>query len=135
LVARAICDRDASDDQEGQERAQLQGWRKHIGDRRFRPFLALHEYEAWLFSDGESLPTVIDAAEEAAQAFARLCASFANPEDIDDGPDTAPSKRIMGIFPSYRKALHGPLVVEWITLDRIRARCPHFGAWLEWLET
>jgi hypothetical protein len=109
--------------------------RKYIADSRFRPFLALHEYEAWLFTDGESLPTVIDASKEEAQRFAALCSNFPNPEDIDDGPDTAPSKRIKGIFPSYKKTLHGPLVVEWLTLDRIRASCPHFGDWLAWLET
>nr|WP_255216585.1 DUF4276 family protein [Pseudenhygromyxa sp. WMMC2535] len=106
----------------------------HIGDPRFAAFLALHEYEAWLFADGHSLPAIVGASEGDARTFAELGASFETPEDIDDGPQTAPSKRITRIFPGYRKVLHGPMVAGKITLARIRQRCPHFGAWLDDLE-
>jgi hypothetical protein len=64
-------------------------------------------------------PAVIDA-------IAKIAASHATPEDIDDGPMTAPSKRLCDVFAAYQKALHGPLAVAAIGLDRIRATCPHF---------
>jgi hypothetical protein len=56
------------------------------------------------------------------------------PEEINEGATTAPSKRIQAIFPTYQKKVHGPLTVQRIGLDRIRAGCPHFDAWVRLLE-
>ena len=33
-----------------------------------------------------------------------------------------------------RKRLHGPLIAERIGLPGLRAKCPHFAAWVEKLE-
>lgn len=66
--------------------------------------------------------------------IARVANSHGGPEDIDDGPRTSPSKRLRDMFAAYQKPLHGPLVVEAIGLERIRARCPHVHAWLSQLE-
>lgn len=38
------------------------------------------------------------------------------------------------LYPSYRKALHGPQIALRIGLAAIRARCPRFAAWLARLE-
>jgi hypothetical protein len=106
--------------------------RRDLGSpKNFLPFLALHEFEAWLFSSADELPRALTSKSS---AFAAVCAGFDNPEDIDEGPTTAPSKRILEMFPSYRKALHGPLTAQRIGLDRIRSRCPHFAAWLSALQ-
>jgi hypothetical protein len=56
------------------------------------------------------------------------------PELIDDGQDTAPSKRIAAQFPNYSKTTVGPQMAELIGLENIRSKCPHFNAWLERLE-
>ncbi len=53
------------------------------------------------------------------------------PEDINDDPSTAPSKRIRHAVPGYQKTLHGPLIAGAIGIDRIRSACPHFRAWIE----
>jgi Domain of unknown function (DUF4276) len=55
---------------------------------------------------------------------------------FDDGPQSAPSKRIMAQIPEYEdaKTVVGPQVAELIGLDTIRAKCPHFNAWLSRLE-
>jgi hypothetical protein len=53
---------------------------------------------------------------------------------INDGRQTAPSKRLVQFLPHYRKRLHGPLVFERIGLDKIRSHCPHFDRWLHLLE-
>jgi hypothetical protein len=57
-----------------------------------------------------------------------------DPEDVDDGRDTAPSKRLLGHVPGYAKTVHGPLAVADMGLPVLRLRCPRFGAWLAQLE-
>jgi hypothetical protein len=56
---------------------------------------------------------------------------------INDGPNTAPSKRIASQIPDYEdaKAAVGPEIAELIRLDTIRSKCPHFHAWLSRLES
>jgi Domain of unknown function (DUF4276) len=55
---------------------------------------------------------------------------------IDDGRDSAPSKRIIAELPDYEdaKPAVGPQVAELIGLNVIRGKCPHFAAWLSRLE-
>ena len=67
-------------------------------------------------------------------AIAKIAADHPAPEDIDDGPMTAPSKRLREVFAAYQKPLHGPLAVAAIGIDRIRAVCPHFHHWLTRVE-
>lgn len=61
---------------------------------------------------------------------------FDSPELINDGPTTAPSKRIIAEIPEYafQKSTAGPLIAARIGLDVMRARCPNFGEWLGRLE-
>lgn len=106
----------------------------HFGQRRnFLPFFTLHEFEALLFADTAILPVVL-ADPKPAQKLAAIRANVVTPEDINESPDTAPSKRIEQLFPAYRKTLHGPTAAKRIGLDKIRSECPHFDAWLKALE-
>jgi hypothetical protein len=57
------------------------------------------------------------------------------PEEINDSPDTAPSKRVLDLLPEYEKPLFGTLAVLEIGLARIRTESPHFDNWLKKLET
>jgi len=99
----------------------------------FLPFLALHEFEAWLFSSPTELPRTL--AERGRQReFAAIRAAVATPEDINERPASAPSKRITELFPAYRKTLHGPTAAGRIGLDLIRRECPHFNHWMNNLE-
>jgi hypothetical protein len=59
---------------------------------------------------------------------------FKSPEEINDNPDTTPSKRLSEIFPTYRKSHHGPLITGRIGLARIREQCKHFSRWVTQLE-
>jgi len=61
-------------------------------------------------------------------------AGFTTPEDINDGPMTAPSKRILRICPSYQKIAEGTLVAAGLKVGAIRAECPLFDAWVRRLE-
>jgi hypothetical protein len=56
------------------------------------------------------------------------------PELVNDGADTAPSKRIMSAYPRYTKTIDGPLVIGEVGLDVVRSSCPHADDWLRELE-
>ena len=107
--------------------------REDIGYRsNFLPFLLLHEFEALLFSDYEITASVIPAREKA-QELASVTQGK-EPEEINEFPETAPSKQLLRVFPSFRKTLHGPTAAKRIGLSKIRERCPHFNDWLSELE-
>ncbi len=105
----------------------------HFNDGRFLPFLALHEFEAWVFSCPTTLPGVMTDPAKQAQ-FAAVCNIVQTPEQINERPGYNPAARIKALFPAYRKPLHGPTVTERIGLQLIRDRCPHFNGWLGRLE-
>jgi hypothetical protein len=71
-------------------------------------------------------------SEEVKNALLAVAQAFSNPEDINDSPETAPSKRILSIFPAgtYSKPEHGPLIAEATGMDAIRAKCPAFNEWI-----
>ncbi len=106
---------------------------RHVQHAQFRAHLTLHEYEGMLFSDTDSIAAVFNAPRVADQLRA-IRAQFADPEEINEEQDTAPSKRLVRLLPQYRKRLHGPLVVGRIGLAKVRSECPHFHRWLQQLE-
>jgi hypothetical protein len=107
-----------------------------IGRQNFVPYLQLHEYEALLFSD----TTTCDSGLKLFDGVSRLKKldeireQFESPEHIDEGPNTAPSKRLKGLFPSYDKLLFGPLITATIGLQKLREQCEHFDEWVTRLE-
>ena len=71
---------------------------------------------------------------ELAPKFQEIRDTSGCPEEIDDSPQTAPSKRIESLVPGYKKPVLGTLAVLEIGLEAIRSECPHFHSWLERLE-
>jgi hypothetical protein len=106
----------------------------HYGaPKNFAPFLAMHEFEGLLFSDDETLSSVMIQPDKAKEVAA-IRAGVATPEEINDRPEFAPSKRIKALFPAYRKTLHGPTAASRLGMDTIRGNCPHFDAWISKIE-
>ena len=103
-------------------------------DRVFS-YVQRHEFEALLFSDVSAFARVLGIPRNAASALAGVRAQFASPEDINDSPDTAPSKRIRGAIPDYNKVTDGSVVATEVGLDAMRRKCPRFAAWLTRLES
>lgn len=106
-----------------------------IPDSRLIPYLQRHEFEALVLASLPHLAQVLDA-EDDLNGLARLreqLKAFA-PEDVNDGPDSAPSKRLVQAIPGYSKVLHGPLVTSAAGLEVLRRTCPRFGAWIARLE-
>lgn len=113
-----------------------QAFAKDINDSRFVPYIQLHEYEAYLFADPACFGYFYGHHESAIQKLTGIANAHDTPELINDGPTTAPSKRIIAHLPDYEnaKSVVGPQVAELIGLDMIRNKCPHFAAWLSRLE-
>jgi hypothetical protein len=104
-----------------------------FNSNRFVPLVMMHEFEALLFSDPDRFAQGI-CRIDLADKFRTIRQAFESPEEINDSPETAPSKRIEKLLPSYEKPLLGPLAVMEIGLAAIRRECPHFNDWLNRLE-
>ena len=113
-----------------------QAFADDIAHPRFVPHIQLHEFEALILAGPRALDWEFPEHEPAIDRLVLLASGYKSPECIDDGPDTAPSKRIMQQIPAYigRKASAGPLVVGRIGLAAVRYSCPHFDAWVSRLQ-
>ncbi|MVA24453.1 DUF4276 family protein [Agrobacterium vitis] len=105
---------------------------KDIAQANYIPNLLVHEFEALLFSSVSAFEEWTDNDDVLKPL--RTISAITAPEDINDSPATAPSKRILAAMTDYQKTVHGPLIACAIGLDAIRAACPHFDAWLNKIE-
>ncbi len=102
---------------------------------RFIPYIQLHEFEGLLFSDISVFNHQIAKNEfENYNELIQTINDYPNPELINDGKETAPSKRLMRIIKGYNKIVYGSLLAQEIGLERIRNKCPRFNNWLNLLE-
>ncbi|RLC20788.1 MAG: hypothetical protein DRI57_03930 [Deltaproteobacteria bacterium] len=82
---------------------------KDVNDHRFSAYLSLHEFESLLFSSPYEIAKTLNAAEKESELRA-IRNSFASPEEINDNPKTAPSKRL--IFPNTIRSFSGGLSLK-----------------------
>lgn len=100
---------------------------------RFIPYIAIHEFEALLFSDAEILSNKLGVAKTKVEA---VITEFESPEAINNNPNTAPSKRLNNWSPNhnFRKTTMGITIAEAIGIQKMRDNCPLFNAWLMEIE-
>lgn len=104
-----------------------------INHQRFIPFLALHEFEAWLFSAPDAVeahfgkPHLADKLRNAVQEAGA-------PELINHGATTHPKARLQNLVGAYKETSDGPTLLGKIGIAAVRAACPHFDSWLQRLE-
>jgi len=98
---------------------------------RFIPYVAMHEFEAMLFSDPEILANAIGVDKSAVTEILEECDG---PEDINDSSTTAPSKRLHGLSTTFKKTTTGIDIAKKIGVDAIRQACPLFDQWLGRIE-
>ena len=108
---------------------------KYWDQRKMVPYVQRYEFEGLLFSDVNAFQAATYASEESVTQLSKVRSQFSTPEDINDDPNTAPSKRIANAMPSYRKRLDGPPIAREIGLDVIREECPRFQEWVRRLES
>lgn len=101
---------------------------------RFIPYIQLHEFEGLLFSDIQAFIANFDSSEAAFDKITDAINQFETPEEINNSPETAPSKRLLDAIPGYNKVVYGCLLAESIGLNTIRQKCPLFNEWLIVLE-
>ncbi len=111
--------------------AQAMGKDFHLS--RFIPYVQMHEFEALLFSDPDILAQAMHLSHKVTELH-KIEADFDSPEMINDHFETAPSKRLEKLFPSYNKVIDGTLAAQRISLSSMRQKCLHFAAWLTKLE-
>jgi hypothetical protein len=120
------------------EKAMLEDISEAMGDafnrQSFIPYIQIHEFEALLFSAPDILGKVIPK-QGITHNLQTIAKSFRTPEEIDDDPNTAPSKRIFRLFQQYQKVLHGSIASRRIGLLLMRQKCPHFDEWVMKLES
>ena len=100
---------------------------------RFMPYIVMHEFEGLLFSDPDGFGLGIGRSDLSPKLRA-IRNAFGTPEEINDSPDTAPSKRVEVLMPGYQKPLNGVQAAQEVGLDAIRGECPLFSNWVERLE-
>jgi len=105
----------------------------YFNNPRFKPFVHLHEFEAFMFVNAESTAANL-LNRGLAKLIANERAAFENAEAINDGVNTAPSKRIKRLAPTFEKLAQGVIIAEKTGLPALRADCPRFSAWVAWLE-
>jgi hypothetical protein len=100
---------------------------KDINDHRFVPYIQKHEFEALLFASNAGFEQYLSSI---AEATAQIVDAYSDPEEINTGPDTAPSKRILQLSPKYKKVLAGNIMALEIGIEAMLRRCPRFCAWI-----
>lgn len=97
---------------------------------RFVPYLQVHEFEGLLFSDPGALANAL-GRNELSRKLKDIRDAFATPEDINDKPDTVPSKRILDAYPPYQKVIEGTLGAQVIGIESMIRECAHFRDWID----
>ena len=116
------------------EQAVLEDISTEIGHPpRFVPYVVMHEFEGLLFSDPDRFAQSLGRPDLAPE-LRSIRQEFQTPEDINDSPDTAPSKRVLNLYRGYRKPVDGVLAMAEVGLDTVREACPLFDAWIAALE-
>ena len=104
--------------------------------QNFIPYIQMHEFEGLLFSSPCSIASVLNDSNLDSWATNILQQFNNNPEDINDSPNTAPSKRLENQLPAfyYRKSVHSLRIAKLAGLNKLRTACPGFHAWVEQIE-
>lgn len=104
-----------------------------LNHQRFIPFLALHEFEAWLFSAPDAVAAHFGKAH-LADKLRTVVQGAGEPELINHGATTHPKARLLSLVDNYKETSDGPTLLEKIGIAAVRAACPHFDGWLNQLE-
>lgn len=130
--AEAISQHDAYDKVDKLEKALG----KDINSDKFVPYIQLHEFEALLFCDPTRLESLFPESKKEIQELSKaLYQCNDNPELINQGEQTAPSKRILKAIEGsgqyrYNKPQDGVEVTRQIGIDTLMKKCKHFGQWI-----
>lgn len=101
----------------------------------FIPYVQLHEFEALIFSSIAGIDALFERSEvNSREDFQAVIDSYPNPEDINNGPNSAPSVRLKKLIPGYDKVVYGFCIISEIGMEAILSKCPRFNGWIKKLK-
>lgn len=106
-----------------------------INHPRFIPYIQLHEFEGLLFAAKDGFEYLPDINRPNLSKLLLAVEEKENPEELNDGELTAPSKRLERLIPGFDKSkpFYGGLIAEVNTIEAILGRCTRFKNWVETL--
>jgi hypothetical protein len=106
---------------------------KAINNPRFIPYIQLHEFEGLLFSSKDGFEFLPDIKPSNLSKLLLAVDEKLNPEELNDGDLTAPSKRLEQLIPGFdkNKPFYGGIIAEVNTIHSILNRCSRFKKWTE----
>jgi hypothetical protein len=97
------------------------------------PYIQRHEVEALMYSSMEGFELVMDEDEQL-EKVQQIISQYPNPEDINNSPATAPSKRLQSIY-DYDKTGDGEMIFEMVGITPMLEKCPRFATWINSIVT
>ena len=106
-----------------------------IDNPRFIPYIQLHEFEGLLFASKDGFEFLPDLKPANLKSLLSAVNEKENPEELNDGELTAPSKRLEQLIPGFdkNKPFYGGLIAEVNTISAVLDRCLRFKTWVETL--
>jgi hypothetical protein len=99
------------------------------------PYIQLHEFEALVFSSIDAIKSLYSNEDAKFNELEQIIAAYPNPEDINDSPQTAPSKRLKNnqLIRGYNKVNDGIMIIEEAGIETVLSKCLRFKTWVETL--
>ena len=94
------------------------------------PYIQLHEFEALVFSSLNGIESLYNSREADFKELEKVINKYPNPEDINDHPNTAPSKRLIKSIIGYNKFNDGIMIIDEIGIEEVLIKCPRFNDWV-----
>lgn len=96
------------------------------------PYIQLHEFEALVFSSVDAMKALYAAEDAKFEEIEQIIERYPNPEDINEGPETAPSKRLKygQLIRGYNKVIDGIMIIEEAGIETVLQKCPRFKNWV-----
>jgi len=102
----------------------------HDSETRFIPYISMFEIEALLFSDVAMLADKLKVKRHQVDTVLAQC----EPEQINDSPHGAPSKRLQVLSKPFKKTVTGIDIARAIGIHKMLDACPLFNSWIRTLE-
>jgi len=100
-----------------------------INNNRFIPYLSLHEFESLLFSSVGEIKKYF-SMENFDELDKAVKTANNDPEIINGGDETHPSRRLEKAIPGFSKTIHGISLTKNIGMPTMLERCKKFNAWV-----
>lgn len=95
------------------------------------PYIQLHEFEALIFSSPIGIDALFTKSQIDYVELEKIFDLHENPEEINNDPSTAPSKRLLRHIKGYNKIVDGVLILDEIGLETVLKKCPRFNSWVQ----